>query len=282
MATVEQSIDAFLSNEDSPTISNPIHSTEIAQQFGFRGALVGGVTVWGWATDAILEALGEGWLDRGWSDCMFRQPTYPGDRLAIRVEPDSDAAPGAWSVTMTNQDGVLCVVGSVGLGDAPWLGQFVTPGDMAAKPSPDPIPAIVMGETPVNVDWHAAAIATNSEVIEEFIERSLPPNPNPLFVPKAGEAAPLHPGWIAGRGERLLRHNVTLPQSIHTRSQIQHLRRAMSNQTITTGAHLLDIYDRKGHHFANFDCLMVGEDGTELAKLRHWTIVRVAMPEERG
>ena len=45
MTVVERTIDAFLSNEDSPTIGNPIHSTEVAQQFGFRGALVGGVTV---------------------------------------------------------------------------------------------------------------------------------------------------------------------------------------------------------------------------------------------
>jgi hypothetical protein len=281
MAAVEQTIEAFLPNEDSPDIGNPIHSTEVAQSFGFKGALVGGVTVWGWATDAILEALGESWLDRGWSDFMFRQPTYPGDRLAIRVEPNSDAAPDAYSVTMTNQDGVLCVVASVGLGDAPWIDQFVTPGDMTAKPSPDPIPPIVMGQTPVDVDWRAASAETDTATMEEFLARSLPVA-NPLFVPTDSKPAPLHPGWIAGRGERLLRHNVTLPQSIHTRSQIQHLARAMSGQETVTGAHLLDIYDRKGHHFANFDCLMVGEDGTPLTQLRHWTIVKVAKADERG
>lgn len=279
MAVVEKSVEAFLSNEDSPTIGNPIHSTEVAQQFGFRGALVGGVTVWGWAADAILEALGEGWLERGWSDFLFRQPTYPGDRLAVRVEPGSDAAPGAYSVTMTNQEGVLCVVASVGLGDAPWLSDLTKPEDMAPQPPPDPIPAIVMGQTPTGVDWRAADADTGEEAMTEFLARSLPQPVNPLFE---GLGAPLHPGWIAGRGERLLRHNVSLPQSIHTRSQVQHLALARSGQTIVTGAHLLDIYDRKGHHFANFDLLMQGEDGQPLAQLRHWTIVRVAKPDERG
>ncbi len=279
MALVEQTVEAFLSNDDSPTISNPIHSTEVAQQFGFRGALVGGVTVWGWAADAILEALGESWLDRGWADFLFRQPTYPGDRLAVRVEPGSDVAPGAHTVTMTNQDGVLCVVASVGLGDAPWLGELTLPGDMTPRPSPDPIPPIVMGQTPTDVDWHAAEAVTDEATIAEFLERSLPEPVNPLFQ---GPGAPLHPAWIASRGERLLRYNVTLPQSIHTRSQIQHLARANSGQTIVTGAHLLDIYERKGHHFANFDLLMKGEDGRPLAQLRHWTIVRVAKPDERA
>lgn len=279
MAVVEQTIDAFLSNEDSPTIGNPIHSTEVAQQFGFRGALVGGVTVWGWATDAILEALGEGWLERGWADFLFRQPTYPGDRLAVRVEPGSDAAPDAHTVTMTNQDGVLCVVASVGVGDAPWLGDLTKPGDMTPQPSPTPIPPIVMGETPTGVDWRAAEADTDEPTMREFLGRSLPKPSNPLFK---GPNAPLHPGWIAGRGERLLRHNVSLPQSIHTRSQVQHLALARGGQKIVTGAHLLDIYERKGHHFANFDLLMQGEDGTPLAQLRYWTIVRVAKPEERG
>ena len=59
MPAVERSIDAFLSNDDSPDIGNPIHSTEIAKKYGFKGALVGGVTVYGWAVPAILEALGD-------------------------------------------------------------------------------------------------------------------------------------------------------------------------------------------------------------------------------
>ena len=54
---IENAAVAYLDNEDSPDISNPIHSTEVAQAYGFTGPLVGGVTVWGWATDTILAAL---------------------------------------------------------------------------------------------------------------------------------------------------------------------------------------------------------------------------------
>ncbi|MBK7127705.1 MAG: hypothetical protein IPH65_17600 [Dehalococcoidia bacterium] len=45
--TAERTILAFLDSEDSPTISSPIHSTEVAGQYGFQAALVGSVTVWG-------------------------------------------------------------------------------------------------------------------------------------------------------------------------------------------------------------------------------------------
>ena len=97
---------------------------------------------------------------------------------------------------------------------------------------------------------------------------------------RAGDPPRLHPGWIAGRGERVMRHNVSLPQSIHFRSRIQHLAPAYGHQPIVTGAHLLSIEDRKGHHAANFDCLVRDSKGTDIAMIRHWTIVRVRPVDE--
>ncbi len=98
--TVENRITAYLGHEDSPEISNPIHSTEVAKAYGFSGPLVGGVTVWGWATDTILEALGEEWLKLGWAEYSFRQPTMPGDEMLIRAT--EDAYSNSWSVEMLN------------------------------------------------------------------------------------------------------------------------------------------------------------------------------------
>ena len=276
MPAVEQSIKAFLSNDDSPDIGNPIHSTEIAKKYGFKGALVGGVTVYGWATPAILEALGESWLDHGWADVFFRQPVYPGDQLAIAVTPGSDSAPGAYSLTMTNHEGVACVVGAVGLGNGPWIDEFVRPGTMTPQESPDPIPPIVLGETVVDVDWRAREDDTSAEVLDEYFGRSHP-EIDPRF---AGDPPRLHPGWIAGRPERIMRHNVSMPQSIHFRSRIQHLAPAYGHQAIRTGAHLLNLEDRKGHHAATFDCVVQDASGKDIALLRHQTIVRVRPVDE--
>lgn len=271
MPAVEHSIDAFLSNDDSPDIGNPIHSTEVAKKYGFRGPLVGGVTVYGWATPAILEALGDSWLDHGWADVFFRQPTYPGDRLAIAITPGSDVSPEGYSLTMTNQEGTVCVVGAVGLGDAPWIDEYVRPGAMDAQPAPDPIPPIVLGETPVDVDWRPHEDETSAEVLEEYWSRSHPEYDDHFI----GDPPRLHPGWIAGRAEPVMRHNVSMPQSIHFRSRIQHLAPAYGHQPITTSAHLTSIEDRKGHHAANFDCVVRDSKGTDIALLRHWTIIRV-------
>ena len=68
---IENVIVAYLDNQDSPEISNPIHSTEVAKAYRFAGPLLGGVTVWGWATDTILAALREDWLGDGWAEYSF-------------------------------------------------------------------------------------------------------------------------------------------------------------------------------------------------------------------
>ena len=275
---IEHEIEAYLPNEDSAEISNPIHSTEVAASFGFRGALIGGVTVWGWATPAILEAIGDGWLSRGWAEFAFRQPTYPGDTLRIVVEPASGDESSAWSVTMTNQDGVDCVRGTVGLGDAEWLDEFTTPELMTAAPSPDPKPPLVIDTAPVGEDWLPLAVDATADLAREFA-REQQHLADQRFV---GETPLLHPAWTAGWAEALMRHNVTIPSSMHTRSRVQHLAPIPAGQTVTGGAHFLEAYERRAHHFANYDVLVRGEDGSDLARLRHWTVFRIATPEERA
>ena len=268
-ATVEMTVDAFLDNEDSDDIINPIHSTGFAQRHGFRGALIGGVTVWGWATPAILEAAGDGWLDRGWADFAFRQPTYPGDRIIVRVRPD-DA--GAFAVTMTNQDGVDCVVATVGLGDAPWLGELTSPERRDAAPPPDSKPPLTLDAAPLGRDLVPLAQPMFVEDAREYIRISQRTD-DPRFI---GEHARIHPGWLAGRFEDLLRHNFAIPASMHTRSRVEHLAPAYAGQTIVSAARMVEAYERKGHHFGVFDCLVFGDGGQPLAHIRHTTIFRIA------
>ena len=113
---IENTVVAYLDNDDSPDITNPIHSTEVAKAYGFDGPLVGGVTVWGWATETILTALGEDWLEQGWAEYSFRHPTFPGDQLTVRATLDEDSPVASWTVEMVNQEDITCVSGAVGLG----------------------------------------------------------------------------------------------------------------------------------------------------------------------
>jgi len=275
---IEWTIEAYLSNEDRADISNPIHSTEVAARYGFDGALVGGVTVWGWATPVILEVLGERWLEHGWCEFGFRQPTYPGDRLTVVAVHGTNEDASAWSVTMTNQNGVECVRGTVGLGDALWASELVTPQRMTGERVAELLPLLVLERAAVGEDWAAKTIDATAELAREF-SREQQHEDDELFT---GEQPLMHPAWTAGWAENLLRHNFAVPSSMHTRSRVQHLAPVRSGQRVTGGAHLLAAYEQRAHHFANFDVLLRGEDETELARLRHWTVFRIATPEERA
>jgi len=170
--SAELDVEAFLDNEDSEDIVNPIHATDFARRYGFRGPLVGGVTVWGWAAPAILEAAGDAWLDRGWSEIAFRQPAYPGDQLKVRVRPDAESDGQAFAVTMTNQDDVNCVVATIGLGDAPWLGELRTPERLDPAPSPDPLPELLLATAPLGEDLVPMSVSMSVEDARAYIRQS--------------------------------------------------------------------------------------------------------------
>ena len=138
--TSTRTVTAFLDGPDSPDISNPLHSTDVAQKFGFKAALVGGVTVYGWCAPAIIEALGDGWLEDGWADISFRRPVYPGDEMTATVA----EMPEGWSLEMTNGAGAACIRGSVGLGRAHWFADLQTSNRTTAEPEPATKPELTL------------------------------------------------------------------------------------------------------------------------------------------
>ncbi len=275
---IENTVVAYLDNDDSPDIINPIHSTEVARSYGFNGPLVGGVTVWGWATDTILAALGEGWLEEGWAEYSFRHPTFPGDTLTVRARSYEDAPFAYWTVEMINQSGEVCVSGKAGLGKAAWLHELIKPRTMGPEMEPDSKGPLTLENAEIGKDWSAMELDFSAEASKEFIAQKQRTD-NPLFVDKNPIA---HPSWTAGWAEKLLRHNFAIPSSMHTRSRVQHHRKISTGTTVIGGAHLIDAYERKAHHFANYDVLLVDNEGTELAQLRHWTIFKIATLEERA
>ena len=276
--TIENTVVAYLDNDDSPDITNPIHSTEVAKSYGFDGPLVGGVTVWGWATDTILAALGEGWLEEGWAEYSFRQPTFPGDTLAVRATLNQGLLAASWTVEMINQSGEVCVSGMVGLGRAEWVDELIKPRSMGPTKESHGKGPLTLESAEIGKDWSAMELDFSEAVSEEFIALKQRTD-NPLFIDKNAVS---HPSWTAGWAEMILRHNFAIPSSMHTKSRVQHHRKIPVGTSVVGGAHLIDAYERKAHHFANYDVLLVDGEGIELAQLRHWTIFKIATVEERA
>ena len=268
-AAAERRTTAFLDGEDSLEINNIIHSTEGAKMFGFEAPLVGGVTVYSWAVPALIDVLGEDWLDSGWCHVRFRRPVFPGDVLTTRAERGAD---GSVDWSMTKPDGEAALAGSAGSGLAPWFGELAAPSRLEPVPAADPPTPLTPEILPIGGDMPPQSISTSAAEAAEYADE-FAGDPHPRW---RGDGARMHPGWIAGRGVRLLRHTYTYPAGIHAASQIQHLKPLEAGRPITAAGRIADGFERKGHQYLLLDLGLYGENGDELVRLRHRTIYQVA------
>ena len=269
----ERSLTAFLDGEDSPGILNPIHSTAVAAQYGFRAAHVGGVTLNGWLTPLILEVLGETRLTEGWAHLPFRKPVYPGDALTARCELGADEAA---RVAMLNAEGVACIEGEAGNGTAAWVAGFHNPARRTAEDRPPELPRLTLDTAPNGQDLRPMLVPWSVDDGRTWaLEKQRDSSGR-----WTGDSALVHPSWTAARMTPLLHHSFDYGPSIHTRSQIQHLAPAPAGQAFTVAGHFIQAYEEKGHHYARLDGVLISEEGQELARMRHTTIFRIRPPRD--
>jgi acyl dehydratase len=62
---------------------NAIHDDEVVRQYGFRGGLVPGVTVYAYLTHPLVEAWGREWLARGTATVRFSRPVLEGEEVRV-------------------------------------------------------------------------------------------------------------------------------------------------------------------------------------------------------
>lgn len=255
--------DAFLKDPDADRPENPIHSTASARDHGFRGALVGGIHIYGWTCGAFLQSLGNTWLDQGWVEVAFRKPVYDGDRMTVNINGEN--------FTATNAGSDVCLEGRVGSGEAPFLSDITTTGWQAPCPAVTDRPRLTMDIAPRKGGLVPMALNLGDADHEEFIRDTLRDD-NPLFH---GSGAHCHPSWIAGRLIYLLHHSFEYGPAIHTNSQIQHLAPAHVGQTFTVTGFCHDVFERNGHHFIVNDGSIWNEAKTEVTRLRHTAIFKL-------
>ena len=71
-----------------------------SKQFGFKGALVPGVTVFSHMTQPLVARFGEAWLARGTADVRFAKPAYDGELLTVSSQGEL-----AFDLTCRNEAG---------------------------------------------------------------------------------------------------------------------------------------------------------------------------------
>lgn len=266
---------------------NRMHSDEVARQFGFKGALVPGVTVFAHMTRPLVERYGEAWLRRGIAEVAFAKPAYEGELLTVTTRAssaDADArqSPGSspsgealgddeaahfLELSCTNAEGVEL---------ARMRSHIATTSPTADSRSDIP-PAAPTGERPLAA-WDLM------EVGKPFPALAWKPTAadnlqwcadvrDDLALYRTGDDAPVHPGFVLRQANFALRNRFTLPAWIHTGSRIVFHRLLRTGREYEVRAIPEEKWERKGHEFVRL--YVAVRCGSEtFAEIAHTAIFR--------
>ena len=251
-------------------VENKIHEDRLAREFGFRGGLVPGVTVYAWMTHSIVAALGPAWLDHGTFSVRFAKPVYFDEPIAVRA---SVAANTKDEITIQaralNEEGDLCATATMGLPRGPLLAL----PDLAAYPAaplPKKRPPVNRRELARRPVLGTPSLVVDRSAVDAFLERV--GETLPLY---RGADAPVHPALYLDQANRALDQNVRVSPWVHVESHGQHLGVVRVGERLETRARVKGLFEGKGHQFVELDLLLVAGGSRPVASVRHIAIYQL-------
>jgi hypothetical protein len=229
---------------------NQIHDDSVAAEYGFRGGLVPGVTIYGYLAAAVIDHFGLEWLNCGALDVRFFEPFYEGEEVAV-------------SITGLPEGRIKIEAGSRASGTA-WLDNVI---DDAAQP--------------------AAHSASKQEASRETMQpgKLLGTLEKTLDLSHPGVSAPLdafigperfaHPAIILGLANELLMYNYCLGPWIHASSEARNAKPARDGERLEVRGAIADAFERKGHEFVILDVAILSA-GDLVSRIRHTAIWKPA------
>jgi hypothetical protein len=224
---------------------NRIHDDSVAAEYGFRGGLVPGVTVYGYMASAIVGHFGLRWLESGSMDVRFFQPFYEGEEVAVSV---TEEEPGRVKVEAGRASGTA------------WTDETPPAADLPERPMAERVPA----------SREALQPGTILGTIEKTLDLSQPGMSAPLNA-WIGPERFAHPAIILALANEILLSNYILGPWIHSSSEIRNLASARDGQHLHVRGKIMDAYERKGHEFVVLD-VAVMEGDRPLSRIRHIAI----------
>ena len=243
---------------------NKIHSDDIARRFGFTGALVPGVTVFGHLAWPLTQRFGERWLQGSWVTTRFIKPAYHSETISL-----TDSETGADSARRRMPERGRRVAGDAGVHDRDRRSRrrirtrtWPTRPDRRRE-SRSPGTRSTSTNRSRRISWqpdetlnreYAARVDDETELFRKGV---------------------LHPHAILSQANQVLVRRYVMPAWIHTGSEIRFRRLLRVGDAIEVRAVPLEKWERKGHQFIKLYVAYVvrGEIATEIF---HTAIFRVA------
>jgi hypothetical protein len=256
-----------------PESENRIHSDEVAAEYGFRGALVPGVTVSAYLIHPAVAAWGEAWLERGRARVVVHSPVY--DREIFRVAV-SKASSSAYEAELFDPTGVRCASAQVELPDPglvpppPKLRHDAILGrgfdrpkasrDVMAQRQRD-------GLSAMRARWNESAEITSYLEDPERMARCF------------SERGLANPAFVLGLTNWALAGNVRMSPWLHLQTDSQNYRSIAANTELVVESTIADLFQKKGHEFIDVDMNIFDRaDEAPVARVRLRAIYKLRAP----
>ena len=233
----------------APDADNRIHADDVAQSFGFAGALVPGVEVLALATVPMARAWGEAWLASGGLSLRFRRPVYDGERVTVAVDE-------LLGVTVTGPDGVVRATGTAArpaaVGPPSAYDDVPLPASLLAEPPPGALGTVRVPADPAACADYVRGIG----------------DPLPLYD------SWVHPGLLLRLVNLALMSNVALGPWIHTASAARFLGLARVDEDAQVRSRVTERFTRNGNDYVRYDALVLA-GGRPVVEVHHEAIWRL-------
>jgi len=265
--TTQRQVTAYNDARDS---NNPMHDDAVARAYNFKGALVPGVTVFGYMSYPLIAHFGDAWLDRGRMEVRFRQPVYADEVVTIQSRPD-DSEPDALELAVCDPAGEVCATGRAGMSGQGSIAAAVCSGSVAPyRALPEPrwaalrerfeaervLGSIVSTFEAVDANDFLAILADDHEIYRRGIT---------------------HPAWLLRQANIIVDRNFDLGPWIHVASEFQNFARVYNGESVQLRAAVVELYERKGHEYVDLDVALLidGDPGRMAMRVLHRAIYRM-------
>src|SRR5579859_1300424 len=257
---------------------NKIHDDEEARRYGLKGGLVGGVSLYAYASELIVALLGPGWLQSGRASVRFVKPVYDGETVSIVATRGSPASSDGLRLeyAIFGPEGQTCVLGDAAIGGsmapaaewnyAPWPGRASLHGAR---------PALTASSVPLGVALDPHTVVFDPETVQQYADDH--EDAGPWYRGGSVFGLPIvPPGLIAGQVARLLRENFEYGPSVHTGSEIQHLAVPLAGGAYTVDAAIVDRFEKRGSDYLVADVPVRDHRQQPVTRIGHSSIFRFA------
>ena len=250
-----------IARNHSSAHENRIHSDEVAQRYGFKGALVPGVAVYGHLTRPLAERFGGDFLGCSIAALRLIKPAYDGDRLRIDLSEED----GQHLARCHNGEGTL-------LADL----RVQCPGELPPPETPLSLSKRAKRRGRVEIKW---AVVKEGEPYPAW-DWEITAAENQRFCEQIADdlelyAAHVHPHAILSIANQALTREFVMPAWIHTASEVRHRQALQVGDRVVARAVPLEKWRRKGHEFVRL-YIDLHRDGTLTTEIFHTAIFKVA------